>query len=168
MDNEKRTYTFEGTVSKLEGHLGIGHCVLFPWIVEEEFGARGPVRILGTINGHEIDRALIPRGDGVHYLLISNELMKKIGLRPGFDCAVVIWKNENPNAIPLPEELEAAFDVEPDAKAAFDQQTPGTQRGICHWINSAKRPDTRAKRTAEVMARLQSRHFTLGNRKRND
>jgi hypothetical protein len=52
-----------------------------------------------------------------------------------------------------PEDLGAALDAEPDARANWDGFPGSTKRAILEWIIAAKRPPTRASRVAET-ARL--------------
>jgi uncharacterized protein YdeI (YjbR/CyaY-like superfamily) len=52
-----------------------------------------------------------------------------------------------------PEDLGAALDAEPDARANWDGFQGSTKRAILEWIIAAKRPPTRASRVAET-ARL--------------
>lgn len=52
-----------------------------------------------------------------------------------------------------PEDLGAALDAEPDARANWDGFPGSTKRAVLEWIIAAKRPPTRASRVAET-ARL--------------
>ena len=51
-----------------------------------------------------------------------------------------------------PEELRAALDVVPAARAAWDRFSPSSRRAILWWVISAKRPTTRERRIAEVVS----------------
>ena len=53
----------------------------------------------------------------------------------------------------IPADLGAALDAKKKARTGFEAFTPSRRRMILHWIQSAKRPETRAKRIAET-ARL--------------
>lgn len=50
---------------------------------------------------------------------------------------------------PLPEELKAALDADPALAAAFEELTPGRQRGYILQIAAAKQPKTRIARIAK-------------------
>lgn len=54
----------------------------------------------------------------------------------------------------MPDELTAALDAAPDAKAVFDQLAPSHKREYVQWINSARRDDTRERRAAQTVMRL--------------
>ena len=40
----------------------------------------------------------------------------------------------------------------PDARAFWEAQPPGYRKVALHWVTSAKRPETRVKRLAELVA----------------
>ena len=64
------------------------------------------------------------------------------------------WKAlEASDALLVSEDLSAALAAVPDARSNFDGFPPGVRKQILEWINSAKRPGTRAKRVEET-ARL--------------
>lgn len=161
MKNTRKIYRFNTTLIALDKSLA-SHCIDFPHDVQQEFGTNGSIRMLGKINGTDIDRALIPRGDGTHYIIINNEMRRRIGIRKGDMCAVELWVNEEPDKLTIPEELLECFEMEPDAKTTYDRQTVAMQRNICYYIDGAKRPETRAKRAADMLTRLLSAEFTVG------
>lgn len=54
-------------------------------------------------------------------------------------------------ALPVPEELAAAFAANPAAKAVWDGFAPSHRREYSEWISEAKRPETRAARVAQSL-----------------
>lgn len=52
----------------------------------------------------------------------------------------------------LPADLSGALDAVPAARAAWEGFPRGVRRGMHQWVISAKRPDTRAKRIAEIVS----------------
>lgn len=166
-----KTYRFAAELER-PNEKGAWYFVLYPNSVEEEFGTKGRLRVLGTMNRVggkkvEIDRALIPRGDGTHVVVLGGELRKQLGVSLGDMVEMEFHLNPNPNAVDIPEELDIALEYEPELRPVYDRQTPGTKRGISHWINSGKRPETRAKRAAEMMRRFASGEFVFGGKKGN-
>ena len=164
IDPGRPVYRFDGMVEP-SGRVGGTLVIMFPYSVEALFGTRGHVRMLGLLNNVPIDRSLIPNGDGTHFITISRELCRKARLKPGAKATVELQRNENPAAVTLPEELQAALDLEPGAEAAFQQITPGMQRSMAYWINSGKRPETRAQRAVNMLNRLLAGEFTRPSRK---
>lgn len=55
---------------------------------------------------------------------------------------------------PLPEELLAHFERQPDFQAAFEALTPGRQRGYLLHFAEAKQPQTRINRISKAMPRI--------------
>jgi len=64
--------------------------------------------------------------------------------------------------LPVPEELVAALEQAPAAKATFENFSPTNRRDYCEWIGEAKRSETRAARVAQAiewMADGKPRHW---------
>jgi uncharacterized protein YdeI (YjbR/CyaY-like superfamily) len=53
----------------------------------------------------------------------------------------------------VPPDLQAALAADPQADEHFCAFPPSTRRTILEWITLAKRPETRARRIAETVAR---------------
>lgn len=155
------THTFTTPLERFPYKGGL-YYVQFPHSVEELFGTRGSVRVKATFNGLAVNRALIPKGDGSHYLIVSGEMRRKLGLTLGSPVRVGVVKDENPDEVILPEELEAALDLEPGARATFDGLKVGVRRGMAHWVNSAKSPDVRARRATDMLKRILGGSLGLG------
>lgn len=54
----------------------------------------------------------------------------------------------------LPAELERALAKNRTARATFDSLSPFSRKTYLYYINNAKRPETRAKRIADIIDRL--------------
>jgi hypothetical protein len=150
-------FRFTATVERFEGK-GAWYFLEFPHDVKELFGTRAAVRMKGRINNVEIDRALMPMKSGFHVIALSGALRKQLKVREGETVEVEIWKNEDPDALDIPEELAETLDFMPELKQAWESITIGRRRGICHWVGSAKTIATRAKRVAEVLKRYEEGH----------
>jgi uncharacterized protein YdeI (YjbR/CyaY-like superfamily) len=56
-------------------------------------------------------------------------------------------------SLELPGDLRAAFDAgPPGARSKWDSFSPASRRAILWWVHSAKRPQTRAQRIAQVVS----------------
>jgi uncharacterized protein YdeI (YjbR/CyaY-like superfamily) len=58
-------------------------------------------------------------------------------------------------ALEIHPDLEEAFEAAPAAWEAFKATASSTRKQHLWWVYSAKRPDTRAKRIAELIERLE-------------
>lgn len=72
---------------------------------------------------------------------------------------------EGPASMPVPDDLAAALDAEPAARAMFDILTSQNRYGVLYRINAAKRADTRTRRIERFVAML-ARGETLYPQKR--
>ncbi len=61
---------------------------------------------------------------------------------------------EGPASIQVPDDLAAAFEDEPAAKALFDELDAQNRYAVLHRVTSAVRPETRAKRIRANVAML--------------
>ncbi|MEP2280029.1 YdeI/OmpD-associated family protein [Maribacter sp.] len=51
----------------------------------------------------------------------------------------------------IPEELQVAFNKNPDAFTNFKNFTHSQRKSYLYWLNQAKRPETRTKRVTEIV-----------------
>ena len=66
----------------------------------------------------------------------------------------------------VPQDMRAAIDAVPAAKATFDTFPPSCQREYVEWVTEAKRDETRARRfaqTVEWLAEGKKRHWKYEN-----
>lgn len=156
---------FTARMEERKTSLGGQYIFVYPRSVERDFGVKGTVRVLGTANGVEISRALIPDGEGFHYLIFGKDLRKAVGCVPGDEVIFDIRRDEHPDEFPIPEELIAALELEPGTLEKFMNLTPGVRRGMCYWIDSGKRTETRIKRALDMAQRLKGDYLDMGGRK---
>ena len=57
-------------------------------------------------------------------------------------------------SLKMPPDFKAALDANSDAKANYDALTASGKKRYLQWINNAKRPDTRARRVQDALAKL--------------
>jgi uncharacterized protein YdeI (YjbR/CyaY-like superfamily) len=62
-----------------------------------------------------------------------------------------IYSYEQRHTAELTADELAALDAEPAARAWWDRQPPGWRRQAAWWIRSAKRPETQARRFAQLL-----------------
>lgn len=163
--SEEGSIRFGGVLEKRQTSIGGNHYVRVPAEVTEFFGGgKGRVRVLGTMNGIAVDRALIPDGEGGHEIIVGTDVRKKTKAKEGERVTFEIYRNPAPDEIDIPEELTAAIEMEPEAVRKFAKMTPGMKRNMAYWVNSGKLPETRAKRAVEILRRLMN-NYPFGGRK---
>ena len=66
-------------------------------------------------------------------------------------------RDEAPRVVTPPAELEAALAAAPDARAVWDRHSYSHQREWAEYVDEAKRPETRERRSAKVVSALRGR-----------
>jgi hypothetical protein len=114
-------------------------------------GKRPPVKI--TLNGHSWrSRVAIMRG---RYLLgLSNANREAAGVATGDQVEVQVELDEEPRVPLEPADFGRALDADPAARAAYDRLADTRKREHIRSIESAKRPETRARRIATALETL--------------
>ncbi|HRH71363.1 MAG TPA: YdeI/OmpD-associated family protein [Flavobacteriales bacterium] len=160
--SKPKTYRFTAPLEKMNAQMAFMY-VEVPIDVEQEFGTRGRVRVMGTVNGVSVDRALMPQKSGMHVIILGGEIRRAAGIkRLGDPVDVVFWKHPNPDLLELPEALAETLDFLPEMKSAWDKLNPGMKRSMCYWVGSAKTEATQAKRVAELLRRFEAGDFQVG------
>jgi len=75
------------------------------------------------------------------------------------DARTAIYSYERERAV-LDAEQEARFRAVPEAWAFFSEVAPSYRRTATHWVVSAKKPETRARRLEQFITML-NQHKTL-------
>jgi hypothetical protein len=163
-----KTYRFTAPLEKMNAQMAFMY-VEVPIDVEQEFGTKGRVRVLGSVNGVAVDRALMPQKSGVHIIILGGDIRRAAKIkRVGDPVRVEFRKHPSPDELDLPEALAETLDFLPEMKAAWDKLTPGMQRGMCYWVGSAKTEATQAKRVAELLRRFENGDFQVGKGRRKE
>ncbi len=110
------------------------------------------LRIEADIGGIPLKGAWQP-AKGQWYLMLPRAALKHSGLRIGsrVEVAFTVIAQDD---VDVPEELAARLASLTRLRTAWATHTPGTQRGLAHFIASARRAETRAARLAQVEAAI--------------
>ncbi len=108
----------------------------------------------GSIGGHKIRGVLV--SDGIYFFLpIGPSWRRERPLEAGAMVDVVLAP-DGPQADALAPDIADALDAEPDAARFFQSIAPFYRKNFVRWIDSAKRPETRAARIAEAVTMLKA------------
>ncbi|MEM1054206.1 MAG: YdeI/OmpD-associated family protein [Bacteroidota bacterium] len=138
------------------------HYLPVPAEVAEALRQSGTRRVVGTLNGHPVRRALHGIGNGEFQFLIGQQALRKIGASLGETVEVVVKPDPDPDHIDVPDELAAALDADPEARERWETFSAGRQRGLASHVAMAKRPATREKRALEVARKIRT-HTLYGD-----
>lgn len=121
-------------------------------VVEALGGGRRP-RVTITINGHSWkSRVAIMRG---RYLLgLSNANRRAAGVAVGDEVEVEVDFDAELPVVDEPVDFARALDADPVARAAYDRLPYGRRREHVRAIETAKKPETRARRIEKALETL--------------
>jgi hypothetical protein len=116
-------------------------------------GKRPPVVV--TVNGYSYRSTVAPMG-GKYLLPFSAERRGESGISGGDAIDVELVVDSAPRVIDVPEDLRTALDGSPDASAAWAKLSYSNQKAHVTSVLGAKAADTRARRIAAVVAKLEA------------
>ena len=112
-----------------------------------------PARVEGEVAEHPVNlspqRAPVLEGA---FLWAGKAFLSAAGIAPG-EVVEVRLRAADPDAVKVPPDLAAALRAA-GRTDAWEAATPGARRGWLHPVLSAKRPETRARRIAALVAAL--------------
>ena len=121
-------------------------------VVEGLGGGRRPA-VTATLNGYTY-RSTLGTMAGHVMLPVSAEHRAGAGLTAGDEVDVELELDTAPRVVEVPEDLAAALDAEPAARAAFDALPPSGRKRHVLAVEGAKTDATRERRIAKAAAQL--------------
>ncbi len=112
------------------------------------FDVSARLRVEADVSGVPVHGAWQPAG-GRWYLMLPKRLLKPAGLQVGADVEVS-FRLLPQDHVELPPELAALLQDDAPVRRAWQDLSAGKQRGLAHWVDSARKPETRAARLAQV------------------
>ncbi|HWA29393.1 MAG TPA: YdeI/OmpD-associated family protein [Lacunisphaera sp.] len=119
-------------------------------------------RVVGTINGHSIKRAIMSHADGGSFVIVNREFIKRAGLDGKSSAILVFRPDPTPHQLDMPPEFEAALAQDDVARARWESFTPGRRRSLLVYITGAKTEPTRIKRSIELATKIRT-HSLYGD-----
>src|SRR3954447_10499593 len=115
---------------------------------------RAPVRV--TLNGHTYRSTVMRYGQ--RYLVPVNHANRAAaGVGAGDAVTVDIAPDDEPRTVEVPDDLAAALDAAPGARAAFDARSFSHRREWVEGGKEGKRPETRERRVRGVVEEVLAR-----------
>jgi Bacteriocin-protection, YdeI or OmpD-Associated/Domain of unknown function (DUF1905) len=119
-------------------------------------GLRSHSRVAGTIEGVAFRSSLMPRGDGVFFVVVASGIRERIGREPGDTVRIELDVDRAPVRILVPKELQAALTRDGAAKKRFDALAPSHRKAYAQWVGSAVQAETRARRVEKALAMIRN------------
>jgi Bacteriocin-protection, YdeI or OmpD-Associated/Domain of unknown function (DUF1905) len=144
------SFGFEGVVDTLDYEKYLYSVIYLP----AEIAAQLPLavyprlRVEGEINEYPFSGAFIPSSQG-HHLILGSARLKAMCLKVGMPVELR-FNIADQNGVDVPEELLGALFAHKGTQQAWAALTPGKQRGLAHFVGSAKTEATREKRAMEI------------------
>lgn len=135
------------------------HYVPLPNAVGDALREAGARRVVGRISGVPFNRAVQGSAADGYRLVFGLSVLRDAGLALGDTAELAFDPDPKPDAVALPEELEAALETDAAAAARFYAMTPGRRRSLAHHVETAKRAATRERRALDLAEKL--RTYTL-------
>jgi uncharacterized protein DUF1905/bacteriocin resistance YdeI/OmpD-like protein len=122
-------------------------------VVEALGGGKRP-KVSATINGYTYRSSVAPMGGGF-MLGVSAEVREKAGVAGGDEVDVTLELDTAPRVVEVPKDLAKALAGDRAAKAAFEKLNYSNQRALVTSIEGAKTQETRDRRVAKTVEKLQ-------------
>ena len=133
-----------------------------PFNVQEAFGSRARVAVKGSVNGVAIRSSLMPQGDGTHILVVNTSIRDQAGAGVGDTVHVTLERDTAPRTVATPPDLESALAEGEAASSAFEGMSYSHRKEYVEWIESAKRPETRARRVTKAVSMIRDNRRLKG------
>ena len=131
-----------------------GVAVRLPFSPDEAWGQRARHDVHGTIAGHAMRGKLTAVDDGFE-LQLGPSWCRDPRMVAGAEVDVVLAP-EGPGRGSMGQDVDAALDAAPDARAFFESLPTFYRKNYARWLDSAKRPETRARCIAEFVDLLRA------------
>ena len=128
--------------------------IVIPFDPDTVWGVKERHYITGTVDGCRVRGALTSNGKE-YFLHLGPAWLKGSGLAVG-ETVDVELSPEGPQSGNMAPDVTHALDAEPKAKAFFEGLATFYRKNYIRWIESAKRPETRAARISEMMKLLKA------------
>jgi len=116
-------------------------------------GGGGRPKVTVTLNGFTFPSSIAKMG-GSYWLGVSAERRTAAGVEGGQVYDLDVELDTAPRVIDTPDDLTAALTAEPDLFSKWQKLSYSHQREHVDAINSAKAPETRARRVAKAVEML--------------
>jgi hypothetical protein len=123
-----------------------------PFDPNATWGSKERHYVTGAIDDCPIRGCLVCVGTQ-YYLVLGPAWRRDNGIEAGANVTVVL-SPDGPQSESLAADLAAAFATEPQARTFFDSLAPFYRNNYLRWIESARRPETRRVRIAEMLRLL--------------
>jgi hypothetical protein len=149
------------------GQKAVYHYLLIEkkWVTP--LGFTGNVRrVVCTINYElSFQCSLMPNGKGQYYISVNKENRTSLGIGPGDRVQVQLERDQSKYGLPMPEELQAVLDQDPEGDKFFHALTNGKQRSLIFFVSKGKDVDRRIDHSLIILEHLKNNEGKIDFRK---
>ncbi len=127
-----------------------------PFSVEEVYGTKGRVKVKATFDGIPYRGSIANMGTGCHIVGVLKSIRKEINKSHGDIVAVTLELDKEERIVEIPTDLQKALAMSKVASELFDTLSFTNKKEYVEWITSAKKEETRTKRLAATIEKLEA------------
>jgi hypothetical protein len=142
----------------------IMRCVIVPVGVMQELGGGVRIPVVAEYAGEKILTTVMPAGRGRGRLTVLADIVRAAKLDVGDKIEVRLVRSTDPREPLVPPDLQRALQFRPVARDAFEKGPASQRRWIVHYLDEARRAETRAARVDLVLERLTENAQRKANR----
>ena len=124
-------------------------------------------RILCTINGNTPYQCALMHIEGGYYILVNNQIRKKLRVEEGDEISVSIEKDTSEFGHEVPESFEALLAQDDEGRSYFEALTMGKQRGLIYIVGKVKNVDSQIAKGLAIMHHLKEAKGELDYKRLN-
>lgn len=124
-----------------------------PKEVIEAFNSGKKLKVKVTLNGFTYRTTVAAFGD-VFMMPLSQERREAAGVKAGDTVEITLELDTEPRVVEVPADLAEALSAAPGAREAFDRSSYSARKEFARQVESAKAPETRARRIQKIVNQL--------------
>ncbi|MBK8049568.1 MAG: DUF1905 domain-containing protein [Anaerolineales bacterium] len=130
--------------------------IQIPEAVIQELGAGKKPKVKLTLNGYTYRTTVAVMG-GAYWAPLAAEHREAAGVKANEEVEITIELDTEPRIVTVPDDLAAALAAAAGATAAFEASSYSVRKEYVRQVESAKAPETRARRIAGVVEKLRAK-----------
>lgn len=124
-------------------------------------------RVLCSINGAEPYQCALMHKEGEYFVLVNNQIRRKIGIDEGDTVEVKLEKDTSEFGHEVPESFEALLTQDDEGRGYFEALTMGKQRGLIYIVKKVKNVDSQITKGLAIMHHLKEAKGELDHKRLN-
>jgi len=162
-----KSLAFTSRLENFDTALWTWH-IKVPKPIADTLAAEGIKRMVCRLNDTmTIHCALMPSGDGGHFILMNKKVRDALRLKEGSPVQAEVSADTSDYGIEPSEEMRACLADDPEGDRYFHALTPGKQRSLIYFVGQVKDPDKRIVRALTILEHLKGNDGKLDFRQLN-